>query len=220
MGKEIFGGTGRNLVHPVLLAWAFLFVAYPETYSGDSIWVAVDDVRPAWIHIVGEEGSPALAGLDWGTAFLGLTPGTFGAPSTLACLLGLGWLLLAKLVSWRVVVGFVAGSALAAALFAAGDPGNNPLFGMPVHWQFVLGGWAFGLAFIVTDPVTGAHTNPGRWVYGFIAGAFVIFVRVLNPTQIDGVAIALLFMNLFAPLVDYWFVSANIRRRRARNAAQ
>ncbi len=220
MGKEVFGGTGRNLVHPVLLAWAFLFVTYPETLSGDAIWVPVDGERPAWLHQVSASGSPVLADLDWTSAFLGLTPGAFGETSALACFLGAGWLLLARVVSWRVVLGFFAGSILASAGFAAADPGGNPLFGIPVHWQIVLGGWAFGMAFLVTDPVTGAHTNPGRWVYGLIAGAFVVFVRVLNPTQLDGTAIALLFMNLFAPLIDYWFVAANVRRRRARNAAQ
>ena len=220
MGKEVFGGTGRNLVHPVLLAWAFLFVTYPETLSGDAIWVPVDGERAAWLHQVSASGSPVLADLEWTTAFLGFTPGAFGETSALACFLGAAWLLLARVVSWRVVLGFVAGSVLASAGFAAGDPGSNPLFGIPVHWQLVLGGWAFGMAFLVTDSVTGAHTNPGRWVYGLIAGAFVVFVRVLNPTQLDGTAIALLFMNLFAPLIDYWFVAANVRRRRARNEAQ
>ncbi len=105
MGKEVFGGTGRNLVHPVLLAWAFLFVTYPETLSGDAIWVPVDGERPAWLHEVSAAGSPVLADFDWTTAFLGLTPGAFGETSALACLLGAAWLLLARVVSWRVVQG-------------------------------------------------------------------------------------------------------------------
>lgn len=139
MGKEVFGGTGRNLVHPVLLAWAFLFVAYPESLSGDSIWVPVDGEQVAWLHRIAAEGSPVIAELDWNTAFLGLTPGAFGGTSALACFLGAAWLLLARVISWRVVTGFVAGSAIAAAGFATGDPASNPLFGIPVSWQFVLG---------------------------------------------------------------------------------
>jgi Na+-transporting NADH:ubiquinone oxidoreductase subunit B len=126
-------------------------------------------------------------------------------------------LLLARIVSWRVAAGFVAGSAAAALLFSLGDPADNPMFGMPLHWHAVIGSWAFGLAFIVTDPVTGAHTPTGRWIYGFLAGAFVIVVRVLNPVQLDGTAIALLFMSLFAALVDHFVIQANIRRREARH---
>lgn len=220
VGKEIFGGTGRNIVHPVLLAWAFLYVSYPATLSGEAVWVAVGTERPMLLDIVAEQGMAGLEGHAWTTALVGLSPGPFGVPSAAGCLLGVGVLLLARLVSWRVVVGFIAGSALVAFLFSGADPADNPMFGVPVHWHMVIGGWAFGLAFIVTDPVTAAHTRTGRWVYGFLAGAFVIVVRVLNPVQLDGTAVALLFMSLFAALIDHAVIRANLARRRARYGAQ
>jgi Na+-transporting NADH:ubiquinone oxidoreductase subunit B len=220
VGKEIFGGTGRNVVHPVLLAWAFLYVSYPATLSGEAVWVPVSTEQPMLIDIAAEQGLAGLAQTSWTTAFAGLSPGPIGVTSALLCFVGLAGLLLARIVSWRVVAGFVAGSAVMAALFAMGDPANNPMFGVPVHWHMVIGGWAFGLAFIVTDPVTAAHTATGRWVYGFLAGAFVILVRVLNPVQLDGTAIALLFMSLFAALIDYFVIEANCARRRARYEAE
>jgi Na+-transporting NADH:ubiquinone oxidoreductase subunit B len=220
VGKEIFGGIGRNVVHPVLLAWAFLYVSYPGTLSGESVWVPVNGERPMLIDIAAEEGMAGLSQVSWTDAFLGLTPGPIGVTSALLCFLGVGGLLLARIVSWRVAVGFVAGSAVMAALFATGDPAHNPMFGIPVHWHMVIGAWAFGLAFIVTDPVTAAHTATGRWIYGFLAGAFVILVRVLNPVQLDGTAIALLFMSLFAALIDYFVIEANLARRRARYEAE
>jgi Na+-transporting NADH:ubiquinone oxidoreductase subunit B len=220
IGKEIFGGTGRNVVHPMLLSWAFLFVSYPATLSGEAVWVPVSGEQPMLIDIAAEEGMAGLAGHDWLTALLGLSPGPFGVPSAAFCFLGLGMLLLAKVVSWRIVAGFIAGSAAAAFLFSMGNPADNPMFGIPVHWHMVIGGWAYGLAFIVTDPVTAAHTRTGRWIYGFLAGAFVIFVRVLNPVQLDGTAVALLFMSLFAALIDHFVIRANILRRRARYESQ
>ncbi|MGD8644275.1 MAG: RnfABCDGE type electron transport complex subunit D [Chromatiales bacterium] len=220
IGKEIFGGTGRNVVHPMLLSWAFLYVSYPATLAGEGVWVPVDIERPMLIDIAAEEGLAGLAEHDWVTALIGLSPGPVGVPSAALCFLGVGALLLAQLVSWRVVVGFIAGSAAAAFLFAGGDPANNPMFGIPVHWHMVIGGWAFGMAFIVTDPVTASHTRTGRWVYGFLAGAFVIVVRVLNPVQLDGTAIALLFMSLFAALIDHFVIRANVMRRRARYGSQ
>ncbi len=214
VGKEIFGGTGRNVVHPVLLAWAFLFISYPAALSGEAVWVPVGADRPMLMDIAAERGMAGLTGYDWWEALAGLSPGPFGVPSTAACFIGLGVLILAKIVSWRIAAGFLAGSAAAAWVFAQGDPASNPLFGVPVHWHMVLGGWAFGLAFIVTDPVTAAHTRKGRWVYGFLAGSFVIVVRVLNPVQLDGTAVALLFVSLFAALIDYFVIQANIARRR------
>jgi len=217
VGKEIFGGTGRNVVHPVLLAWAFLFVSYPAVLSGEAVWVPVAGDRPMLLDIAAERGMAGLAGHDWLSAFVGHAPGPFGVPSTAACLFGLCVLMLARIISWRVAAGFIAGSAAAALLFSTGDAADNPMFGMPLHWHMVIGGWAFGLAFIVTDPVTGAHTPTGRWVYGFLAGAFVIVVRVLNPVQLDGTAVALLFMSLFAALIDHFVIAANVRRREARH---
>ncbi len=220
VGKEIFGGTGRNVVHPMLLSWAFIYVSYPATLSGEAVWVPVSTEQPMLIDIAAEQGMAGLAEHDWITALIGLTPGPVGIPAPAFCFLGVGMLLLAQLVSWRIVVGFIAGSAVAAFLFALGDPTNNPMFGIPVHWHMVMGGWAFGMAFIVTDPVTASHTRTGRWIYGFLAGAFVIVVRVLNPVQLDGTAVALLFMSLFAALIDHFVIRANMSRRRARYESQ
>ncbi len=219
VGKEIFGGTGRNVVHPVLLAWAFLYVSYPNSLSGEAVWVPVNQDAPMLIDIVDEQGMAGLESVDWTSAFIGLSPGPLGVSSTLFCLIGLGALLLARLVSWRIVVGFVAGSFLASLLFQ-GESATNAMFGVPFHWHMVLGGWAFGLAFIVTDAVTAAHTRTGRLIYGFAAGAFVIVVRVLNPVQLDGTAIALLFMSLFAPLIDHFVIEANIKRRKVRYGSE
>lgn len=217
VAKEIFGGTGRNVVHPVLLAWAFLYVSYPAALSGESVWVPVSGDVPMLIDIVDEQGMAGLEDVDWMSAFIGLSPGPLGVSSALFCFIGVGALLLARLISWRIVIGFVIGSFLATLLFQ-GESADNAMFGVPFHWHMVLGGWAFGLAFIVTDPVTATHTRAGRLLYGLIAGAFVIVVRVLNPVQLDGTAIALLFMSLFAPLIDHFVIEANIKRRRARYA--
>lgn len=220
VGKEIFGGTGRNVVHPMLLAWAFLYVSYPGTLSGETVWVPVNTDQPMLVDIAAEQGMAGLAEISWTSALIGQSPGPIGVSSALFCFVGLGVLLLARVVSWRLAVGFVAGSAVMAGLFSLGNADNNPMFGIPVHWHMVIGGWAFGLAFIVTDPVTAAHTRTGRWVYGFLAGAFLILVRVLNPVQLDGTAIALLFMSLFAALIDHFVIQANINRRKARYESQ
>jgi Na+-transporting NADH:ubiquinone oxidoreductase subunit B len=217
VAKEIFGGTGRNVVHPVLLAWAFLYVSYPAALSGEAVWVPVSADVPMLIDIVDEQGMAGLEGVSWMSAFVGLSPGPLGVSSALFCFIGVGALLLARLISWRIVAGFVLGSFLASLLFQ-GESADNAMFGVPFYWHMVLGGWAFGLAFIVTDPVTAAHTRAGRLLYGIIAGAFVVVVRVLNPVQLDGTAIALLFMSLFAPLIDHFVIEANIKRRGARYA--
>lgn len=218
IGREIFGGSGRQLVNPVLLAWAFLFVAYPASLSGEAVWVPVSGDRPSWLGLAAEGGSTALRDLSWTRAFLGFSPGAVGQTSAAACLAGLAVLLAAGVVSWRVVLAFVGGSAAAAALFAAGDPAANPLFGLSVGWHAVLGGWAFALAFLVTDPVTGAHTRVGRWLFGLVAGAFVIVARVLNPIQLEAMPLALLFVSLFAALMDHGVIAANVRRRKVRDA--
>jgi Na+-transporting NADH:ubiquinone oxidoreductase subunit B len=218
VAKEIFGGTGRNVVHPVLLAWAFLYVSYPAALSGEGVWVPVSEDVPMLIDIADAKGMAGLESVDWMSAFIGLSPAPPGVSSALLCFIGVGVLLLAKLISWRIVLGFVVGSFLASLLFL-GESADNAMFGVPFHWHMVLGSWAFGLAFIVTDPVTATHTRTGRLLYGLIAGAFVIVVRVLNPVQLDGTAIALLFMSLFAPLIDHFVIEANIKRRQARYAS-
>ena len=220
----IFAVVRRDDLSPGTWIFALLFVLilppttplWQAAMSGEAVWVPVSQDVPMLIDIVDERGIAGLEGVDWTSAFIGLSPGPIGVSSALFCFVGLGVLLLARLVSFRIVAGFVIGSAIAALLFAAGDPSSNDMFGVPFHWHMVLGGWAFGLAFLVTDPVTAPHTRTGRLIYGLIAGAFVIVVRVLNPAQLDGTAVALLFMSLFAALIDHFVIEANVKRRQAR----
>lgn len=219
IGKEVFGGAGRNVVNPVVLAWNFLWVGYPASISGDARWFPVSPSPHSLLNMIGNQGPQILEPLSWKTAFLGLTPGSFGEPAPLACLIGAALLMAFGIASWRVVLGYLAGSAVTATLLNGVQAAGNFFLGVPFHWHMVLGFWAFGAAFLITDPVTGAHTRAGRWIYGFAGGVFVILVRVLNPTHTDGILAALLFVNLFAALIDDLVIRANVRRRKRRYEA-
>jgi Na+-transporting NADH:ubiquinone oxidoreductase subunit B len=234
IGKEIFGGTGMNILNPALVSRAFLFFAYPGQISGDQVWVAantnVDGVSSAtwvdgtsgatWLSGVAVEGQAALTqGVDWWTAFLGLIPGSMGETSTLACLFGAAVLILSRVGSWRILASLLAGSYLTTLLLNSVGSDTNPLLGVPFYWHAVLGGWAFGAVFMATEPVTAAHTEAGKYVYGFLIGVMAILIRVINPAYPEGMMLAILFMNLFAPLIDYFVVQANVKRRKARYAA-
>lgn len=225
-GKEIFGGTGMNILNPALTARAFLFFAYPAEISGDKVWTAAqtspDGVSGAtWLAEAAVSGPAALTAGDvtWKDAFLGLIPGSMGETSTLACLMGAIVLLATGIGSWRILTSLVAGSFAATALLNAIGSETNPLLNVPFHWQIVLGGWAFGAVFMATEPVTGAHTQRGQLIYGFLIGVLAIFIRVLNPAFPEGMMLAILFMNVFAATIDHFVVQANIRRRKARYAA-
>lgn len=218
IGKEVFGGTGKNFMNPALTARAFLFFAYPGQISGERVWTAVDGLSQATpLGIAAAEG---LAGVqqqfDWMSAFIGMIPGSMGETSVLACLMGAGLLVLTGVGSWRIMLSmFLGGMATASLLYAMGSD-SNPMFSMSPEWHFVVGGFAFGMVFMATDPVSAAMTNTGKWVYGALIGFMSIVVRSLNPAFPEGVMLSILFGNLFAPLIDYYVVKATIKRRQAR----
>lgn len=213
IGKEVFGGTGKNFLNPALTGRAFLYFAYPASMSGDAVWVAVDGVSRAT-----PLGNAALGqdyGLTWMDAFIGDMAGSFGEVSALAILAAAVILLATRIASWRIMLGVVLGAAATTLLFN-NVSSDNPLFAMPFWWHFVLGGFAFGTVFMATDPVSAAMTNTGRWIYGALIGVMVILIRVVNPAFPEGMMLAILFGNLFAPLIDHFVVQANVKRRMAR----
>ena len=226
IGKEIFGGTGMNIFNPALMSRAFLFFAYPAQISGDQVWIAADTAvdgssGATWLAEAALTGPEALAGgnVSWMQAFLGLVPGSMGETSTLACLIGALILVATGIGSWRIMLAGVAGSFLMVQLLNAMSSTTNPLMNVPFEWHLVLGGWAFGLVFMATDPVSSAHTNKGRYIYGFLIGVLAILIRVINPAFPEGMMLAILFMNMFASLIDHFVIQANVKRRRARYAA-
>ncbi len=213
IGKEVFGGTGKNFLNPALTGRAFLYFAYPAEISGDSVWVAVDGVTQATPLGNAALGEPY--GVDWMTAFLGNMPGSFGETSTLAILIAALILVATRIASWRVMAGCVIGLAAMTLVFNA-IPSSNPMFAMPFWWHLVLGGFAFGAVFMATDPVSASMTNTGRWYYGILIGVMCALIRVVNPAFPEGMMLAILFGNLFAPLIDHYVVQGNIKRRLAR----
>ncbi|RYH09763.1 NADH:ubiquinone reductase (Na(+)-transporting) subunit B [Tropicimonas sp. IMCC6043] len=221
IGKEVFGGTGKNFLNPALVGRAFLYFAYPAQMSGDSVWTPVDGFSGATaLGITAREGVPGLASADitfW-DAFWGTIQGCIGETSVVMCMIGLAFLLVTKIANWRLVVGCVAGTIGFSALLNFIGSDTNPMFAMPFWWHMVLGGWAFGLAFMVTEPVSAAHTNVGRFWYGVLIGFMVVMIRVINPAFPEGMMLAILFANIFAPLIDWFVVRANIARRAKRNA--
>ncbi|WP_319484204.1 NADH:ubiquinone reductase (Na(+)-transporting) subunit B [uncultured Cohaesibacter sp.] len=221
MGKEVFGGTGKNFLNPALVGRAFLYFAYPAAMSGDAIWTPVDGFTGATaLGAAALHGTQALndMGLTWWDAFFGIMQGSMGETSALACLIGGVVLVYTRIANWRLIAGCVAGTVVFSAMFNLIGSDTNPMFAMPFWWHMVLGGWAFGLVFMVTEPVSAAQTNPGRFWYGFLIGFMVIMIRVVNPAFPEGMMLAILFGNIFAPLIDFFVVRANIKRRAARNA--
>jgi Na+-transporting NADH:ubiquinone oxidoreductase subunit B len=228
IGKEIFGGTGMNILNPALTARAFLFFAYPAEISGD-VWlaagpaasgVAVDGYSGATLMAtLGSEGMTALAGTNWWDAFYGFIPGSMGETSALACLIGALVLVVTGVGSWRIMAGVILGTIAMASVFNAIGSTTNPYFAVPFWWHMVLGGWAFGTVYMATDPVTGAQSNTGRWIYGLLIGALTVMIRVVNPAYPEGMMLAILFLNVFAPTIDYFVVRSNITRRQRRVAA-
>lgn len=222
IGKEVFGGTGKNFLNPALVGRAFLFFAYPAQISGDEVWTAVDGFSGATaLSIASASGVEQLAqsGLSWWDAFIGLEQGSMGETSTLAILLGGAVLLLTKIASWRIVVGLMLGMIATSSLFNWIGSDSNPLFAMPWHWHLVVGGFAFGMIFMATDPVSASMTDTGKWVFGALIGVMVVLIRVVNPAFPEGMMLAILFANLCAPLIDHFVVQANIKRRLARGQA-
>jgi Na+-transporting NADH:ubiquinone oxidoreductase subunit B len=227
-GKEVFGGTGMNFLNPVLVGRVFLFFAYPAQLSGNAPWTAasarasfagVDGFSGATLLTRASSDAAALAGASWSQAFLGWTPGSMGETSVLACLLGAAVLLVTQVASWRIMLGVSLGTLAMALLFNWIGSETNPMFQVPFHWHVVTGGWALGTVFLATDPVSSCFTDSGRWIFGIGIGVLTILIRVLNPAYPEGIMLAILLMNIFAPLIDYFVVQANIRRRLERDAA-
>jgi len=230
IAKEAFGGTGKNFLNPALAGRAFLFFAYPAQMSGDTVWTAVDGFTGATqlalgtgggvaAIVNGEASGPMESGAEWDAwmdAFIGITQGSIGATSALLCLLGGLFLMVTKVASWRVIFGVFLGMVATALTFNALDGGTNPGMQLPWHWHLVTGGFAFGMMFMATDPVSASMTNAGRWIFGALVGFLTVVIRVLNPAFPEGIMLAILFANLAAPLIDWGVVQANIRRRRKR----
>jgi len=215
IGKEVFGGTGKNVLNPALVGRAFLYFAYPAQISGDAVWTTVDGFSGATaLGISAIEGVSGImaSGLTWTQAFLGQMQGSIGETSTLACLFGAALLIYTGIASWRTMLGCFAGLVIPVLLVGFADS-SNPMMTMPWHWHIVLGGFAFGAIFMATDPVSSPQTNTGKLIYGLLIGFLTFVIRVINPAFPEGIMLAILFGNVFAPMIDYFVVNANIKRR-------
>ncbi|WP_170480063.1 NADH:ubiquinone reductase (Na(+)-transporting) subunit B [Ruegeria arenilitoris] len=220
IGKEVFGGTGKNFLNPALVGRAFLYFAYPANMSGDTVWTPVDGFSGATaLSVSASQGYQVLAadGITWWSAFFGQIQGSFGETSTLACMIGLAFLIVTRIANYRLIVGCLSGTIVFTMLLNLIGSDTNPMFSMPWYWHLVIGGYAFGLAFMVTEPVSASHTNVGRYIYGALIGVMVVMIRVVNPAFPEGMMLAILFGNVFAPLIDYFVVQANIKRRARRH---
>ncbi|MCR6651143.1 MAG: NADH:ubiquinone reductase (Na(+)-transporting) subunit B [Cellvibrionaceae bacterium] len=219
IGKEVFGGTGKNFINPALAGRAFLFFAYPADISGDAVWTVVDGYTGATpLSIAAQQGMTALSGhVTWMDTFLGFEQGSVGETSALAVAIGGVILLAMGIASTRIVLGTIIGTIVTTLIYNwAGADSTNPMFAVPFWWHFVLGGYAFGLFFMATDPVSASMTNAGKWWFGALIGFMVITIRVVNPAYPEGMMLAILFANMFAPTIDYFVVQSNIKRRLAR----
>lgn len=233
IGKEVFGGTGMNILNPALTARAFLFFSYPASISGENIWRFVDSSKdtlvdgltsasPLGVAASVSDGNSVIdalnsAGYTFKDLFLGTVPGSMGETSALAILIGAVILVISKIGSWRTIAGCLIGALGISSLFyfTSGESAN-PLFLIPPHYHLVLGGFAFGAVFMATDPVSSAATNTGKWIYGLFIGVLAITIRVVNPAYPEGMMLAILLMNVFAPVIDHFVAMANIKRRLAR----
>ncbi len=221
VAKELFGGTGRNFVNPALAGRAFLYFAYPGQNSGDAVWAVVDGfsgATPLTALATTDMGTGmASINVSWSTAFLGVEPGSLGETSTLACLIGAAIIAYTGVGSWRIMLSMlIGGMGFSLLLWVIGSD-SNPMFLMPPWWHLVVGSFAFGLVFCITDPVSATLTQLGKWIYGALAGVLTILIRVINPAYPEGVMMAILLANVFAPLIDYFVLEANIKRRKIRN---
>ena len=219
IGKEVFGGTGMNILNPALTARAFLFFAYPAAISGDKVWVAVDGLSKA--TPLAEFADPTIshATASWMDAFMGFIPGSMGETSTLACLIGAVMLIVSGVGSWRIMFSMFLGMVGFSTLLNVVGSATNPMFAMPWYWHLVVGGFAFGTVFMATDPVSASMTEKGKWFYGALIGILAVLIRVINPAFPEGVMLAILFGNVFSPIIDRIFLNANIKRRMLRSAS-
>ncbi|MDO6618968.1 MULTISPECIES: NADH:ubiquinone reductase (Na(+)-transporting) subunit B [unclassified Shewanella] len=216
VAKEVFGGTGRNFLNPALAGRAFLFFAYPLSMSGDTTWVVADGFSGATALSQAAQGTFEYTSANWWDAFLGFIPGSVGEVSTFAILLGGAVIVYTRIASWRIISGVMLGMIAVSYLLNFIGSDTNAMFATPWYWHLVLGGFAFGMMFMATDPVSASFTNNAKWAYGILIGAMAVFIRVINPAFPEGMMLAILFANLFAPLFDHFVVQANVKRRIAR----
>ena len=233
IGKEVFGGTGMNILNPALVGRAFLFFAYPAKISGDKVWTAIDAVKdkivdgfsgatPLSIAVGAEHGMSSVkaasaAGFSFHDMFFGFIPGSIGETSTFLILIGALILIITGVGSWRIMLSTVLGGLAMAGLFnVLAGANSSSILSMPGYYHLVLGGFAFGTVFMATDPVSAAQTAKGKWIYGFLIGVLAVLIRTVNPAYPEGMMLAILFMNVFSPLIDYFVVQGNIRRRLSR----
>ena len=224
IGKEVFGGTGKNFLNPALTGRAFIYFAYPSQLSGDKVWIA--GLSDTGVVPEGYSGATALGyaaengiqgltdNFSWLDAFIGNIPGSVGETSVIAIAIAAVILLGTGVASYRIIIGTILGMILMSSILNIVGSDTNPMFYVPWYWHFVIGSFAFGLVFMATEPVSGSGTNLGRWIYGALIGVTVILIRVINPAFPEGMMLAILFANLFAPVIDHMVVSSNIARRK------
>ena len=219
--KEVFGGVGRNFMNPALASRAFIYFAYPAQMTGDMVWTAVDGVSGATAlgQLAAAQPGQAMNAVNvtWIQSFLGTIPGSMGETSTLACLIGAAILLITRIAPWRVMASTLLGALVCGSFYYFIGSDVHPLWSIPPHWHPVLGGFAFGLVFMATDPVSAAHTPVGQWMYGLLVGVVAIMIRVSNPAYPEGIMLAIILGNVFAPLFDFFVIQANIKRRMLRH---
>ncbi len=221
IAKELFGGTGKNFMNPALTGRALLYFAYPVEMSGDAVWVPVDGYTGATaLAVAAEDGIASLVagGVTWMDAFVGTIQGSLGETSALACLVGGVILIYTGIASWRIIAAVFIGMAATATLFNVIGSTTNPMYGVSWYWHLVLGGFAFGMVFMATDPVSACNTDTGRWIFGLLIGFLTVVIRVINVAFPEGIMLAILFANIFAPLIDQSVIAANVRRRVRRGA--
>ncbi|MEC7820842.1 MAG: NADH:ubiquinone reductase (Na(+)-transporting) subunit B [Candidatus Neomarinimicrobiota bacterium] len=230
IGKEIFGGVGMNIFNPALMARVFIFFTYPTKISGDKVWVLGPDGYSGATALsipAAELNQDALTLLNnfnqfdysWWNMFWGWIPGSIGETNKFLIIIGALFLAYIKVVNWRVIFGAVVGLVATAILTNLVAPfSSNSMFTIPPHYHLVMGSFLFGAAFMATEPVTGCHTNQGRWVYGILFGSLTVIIRAINPAYPEGVMLSILFVNAFAALIDWFVIQANIKRRQARYA--
>lgn len=234
IAKEVFGGTGMNILNVAMTARAFLYFAYPAQISGDQVWTYLGDKAPvdgfsgatalAVVYDAGQEGVVATKALaehnaslqsglfEFWNLFMGWIPGSIGETSTLMALIGAVILIATGVASWKIIVSGFAGAYAMGVVFNL-FAGSNEYLAMPAEYHWVIGGLAFGIVFMATDPVSAAQTEVGKWIYGFMIGVLTVIIRVTNPAYPEGIMLAVLFMNVFAPLIDFYVVKANKKRR-------
>ncbi|MBZ4672134.1 NADH:ubiquinone reductase (Na(+)-transporting) subunit B [Deferribacterales bacterium Es71-Z0220] len=218
LGKEVFGGTGRNIVNPALFSRAILFFAYPASMSGDKVWIGLDSISKA--TPLAEMASAGKISYSLTDAFLGFIPGSMGETSTLACLFGAFVLIYTGIGSWRIILSSVIGLLGVSSIFYMIGSDTNHMFQLNPLIHLIVGGFAFGVVFMATDPVSASMTEKGKYYYGLLIGALTAIIRIVNPAYPEGVMLAILFANIMAPLIDHFVIESNIKRREKRYATR